>query len=368
MLENQIPLFVLKKLSEFHFSSSLEFAEERLFSMLLGLCQDVSPFKIVHGIKRIHCAHLLDFLYYMIVHEWKGQPPSDVIEGEDQNDAMQEETEAFCNSGYVKALFAHIRKMVSKLHILKRVLLSKPAKLLVKFPWTIISNIPVFSILKQPVEYLFFSQESDGIKHENDITNNQSPLMEEITIPSVTELARSGVTFIPTNGGISTVSFDVKSITFYLPTVNIDVNTCIVLRNLVAYEAANASGPMVFTRYTELMNGIIDTAEDAELLRERGIVLNRLKSDEEVANLWNGMTKSLRLTKVPLYDKVIEDVNKYYNGRWKVKAGTFFKLYVFGPWQSLTLLVAVMILLLMSLQAFCTIHNCVRGFRVIAHN
>ncbi|KAI7985308.1 putative UPF0481 protein [Camellia lanceoleosa] len=81
-------------------------------------------------------------------------------------------------------------------------------------------------------------------------------------------------------------------------------------RNLVAYEACNASGSLVFTRYTELMNGIIDIEEDAKLLGEEGIILNHVKSNKEVAELWNGMGRSFRLTKVPFLDKVIEDVNK----------------------------------------------------------
>lgn len=128
----------------------------------------------------------------------------------------------------------------------------------------------------------------------------------------------------------------------------------------MAYEACNASGPLVFTRYTEFMNGIVDTEEDAKLLRERGIILNRLKSDEEAANLCNGMSRSVKLTKVPFLDTVIEDVNKYYNGRWKVKAGNCIKRYVFGSWQILTLLACILLLFLMSLQAFCSVYSCAR--------
>ncbi|PWA50452.1 hypothetical protein CTI12_AA472170 [Artemisia annua] len=58
------------------------------------------------------------------------------------------------------------------------------------------------------------------------------------------------------------------------------------------------------------MNGIIVTQEDAKFFKERGIVLNHLKSDKKkVADLRNGMSKSLKLTKFPKMDKVIEDVN-----------------------------------------------------------
>ncbi|GJT79288.1 gypsy type transposase [Tanacetum coccineum] len=76
------------------------------------------------------------------------------------------------------------------------------------------------------------------------------------------------------------------------------------------------------------MNGIINTEEDATFFRERGIVVNQLKSDQEVANLWNGMSKSVKLTKVPKMDKVIEDVNKRFAQTWRVKMANFMKTYL----------------------------------------
>jgi hypothetical protein len=352
MLENQIPLFVLRKILEFQFSS-LESANDTLFSNLMGFCKELSPFKLIIIMEASESAHLLDLLYNMIVP--KMEEPSEIIE----LDVHGKETSSADSSSYVKQLLHEIWKLISKLNhgpvrVIKQVIISKAVKFILKFPLTILSNLPGFAILKQPVEYLFFSQDREESRPENDI--GRPPLVEEITIPSVTELSKAGVRFLPTNGSISTVAFDLKTSTFYLPTVALDVNTEVVLRNLVAYEASNASGPLVFTRYTELMNGIIDTEEDVKTLRERGIILNHLKSDGEVASLWNGMSKSIRLTKVPFLDKVIEDVNKYYSGKWRVKVGILLKAYVFEPWQFLALLAAILVLLLMTLQAFFSIY------------
>ena len=352
MLENQIPLFVLRKILEFQFSS-LESANDTLLSILMGFCKELSPFKLIIIMEASESAHLLDLLYNMIVP--KMEEPSEIIE----LDVHGKETSSADSSSYVKQLLHEIWKLISKLNrgpvrVIKQVIISRAVKFILKFPLTILSNLPGFAILKQPVEYLFFSQDREESRPENDIS--RPPLVEEITIPSVTELSRAGVRFLPTNGSISTVAFDLKTSTFYLPTVALEVNTEVVLRNLVAYEASNASGPLVFTRYTELMNGIIDTEEDVKTLRERGIILNRLKSDGEVASLWNGMSKSIRLTKVPFLDKVIEDVNMYYSGKWRVKVGILLKVYVFEPWQFLALLAAILVLLLMTLQAFCSIY------------
>ncbi|KAM1060680.1 hypothetical protein ACFX13_025851 [Malus domestica] len=373
MLENQIPLFVLRKMLEFRFQS-LETADEMLLSMLMGLCKELSPFKMkdedLPKIKVSECAHLLDFLYQMITPKLERRP-SEIVEAEDQGEGTDEDKESKSTKSpnYVKQFLEEVWNLLSKLNkgpvrLLKNILVSGPIKVIFKLPWTILSSLPGFALLKQPVAYLFSSQDKEEIKPENESSVNKPPLVEEITIPSVSDLMESGIRFVPTKGCISSISFDPKTVTLYLPATSLDVNAEVILRNLVTYEASNASGQLVFTRYTEMMNGIIDTEEDAKLLREKGIILNRLKSDEEVANLFNGMSKSIRLTKVPFLDQAIEDVNKYYNGRWKVKMAKIFKVYVVGCWPILALLAAVFLLLLMALQAFCSVYSCGRIFHI----
>ncbi|XP_020207256.2 putative UPF0481 protein At3g02645 isoform X2 [Cajanus cajan] len=374
MLENQIPLFVLRKMLEFRFSS-LEAADDMLSLMFIGLFQEISPFKLMEeypNTKVSQSVHLLDFLYDLIVPKLDQQADTLEIDEFQQGDEAKEgKEEASSNSSQVKQFFSEIWKLLSKLNkgpvkLVKKVIVSKPLKVFAQLPWKIVSNLPGLKVLKQPVENFFFSQEKGDEKEGGGSSSNnlmnKPPSVEEITIPSVTELMSSGVRFVPTKGTISNISFDAKTCTLYLPTIGLDVNSEVFLRNLVAYEASVASGPLVIARYTELMNGIIDSEEDAKVLREKGIILNQLKSDKEVANLWNGMSKSLRLSRVPLLDKVIEDVNKYYNGKMKVKIWKFMKVYIFSSWQFLTFLAAICLLLLMALQAFCSVYTCSRFF------
>ncbi|XP_042508161.1 putative UPF0481 protein At3g02645 [Macadamia integrifolia] len=367
MLENQIPMFLLRKVLELQ-HSSLEAADETLNASLIGLCKEVSPFKMMNlsSIQFTEHSHLLDVLYHMIVPKSEEQPDF-AIEVSDGLDVLTVDdiVDEIKDSNQVKKIANLIWKPLSKLtegtvSTVKRVLISTPAYFF--------SKLPGFSILKQPLELLFTKTKAEIISEYegSSSTNNihKPPLMEEIAIPSVTELYNSGVQFATIKEGITSISFDTKSFTLYLPTVTIDVNSEVILRNLVAYEASNVSGPLNFTRYTELMNGIIDTKEDVKLLREKGIVLNHLRSDEEVANLWNGMTRSVRLTEVPFLDKVIEDVNKYYIGTWKVKIGNHLKRYVFDSWQILTLLATILLLLMTTLQAFCSVYSCGRVLHI----
>ncbi|XP_050384613.1 putative UPF0481 protein At3g02645 [Argentina anserina] len=375
MLENQIPMFVLRKVMEFQFPT-LECSDDMLLlSMLMGLCKELSPFKMkdedMPKIQLSSCCHLLDFLYQMITPKLEAGPSEIKAEEEEDSKATPLNGKSSNNPNFVKEFLTEVWKLLSKLNkgpirLLKKILISGPVKVLFKLPWTILSSLPGFAILKQPLESLLSSEDKEAVKPDEENSSNgisKPPLIEEITIPSVSDLSKSGVKFMPASS-ISSISFEAKTYSFYLPTTSLDGNTEVILRNLVAYEASTASGPLVFTRYTELMNGIIDTEEDAKLLREKGIILNRLKSDKEVANLYNGMSKSIRLTKVPFLDKAIEDANKYYNGRWKVKLRKSMKTYVFGSWPILALLAAILLLLLMTLQSFCSVYSCSRIFHI----
>ncbi|KAK4488870.1 hypothetical protein RD792_004660 [Penstemon davidsonii] len=374
MLENQIPLFVVRMMLESLFSS-LEFADQLLLDLFIGLSKELSPFKTVQGSQKIEVrdsAHFLDFLYKFIVPKLEIVPVEILEIHEDEGEAKgTEDNISLAKPSHLRQLLDEVWKILSRLEerpvqLIKRILFSKPLKVLVKLPWTIITKIPIIKMLKGPVEHMFSAlvqdnENKDGNKEGSSSNNvNKSPLLEEITIPSVTQLREVGVHFLPTNEGIMSIHFDEKARKFYIPIINLDVNSEVVLRNLVAYEACSASGPLVLSRYTELMNGIIDTDVDAKFLCEKGIIINHLKCEKEVANLWNGMSKSIRLTKVPSLDKVIKDVNKYYDGRWKVKFGKFMKKYVFGSWKFLTFLATIMLLLLTSLQAFCEVYSCGR--------
>ncbi|KAL0429758.1 UNVERIFIED_CONTAM: hypothetical protein Sradi_0601800 [Sesamum radiatum] len=370
MLENQIPLFVLRKLLELLFSSS-EKADETLLRMLIGFCEELSPFNMVEedfpNIFQVRdCAHLLDVLYRFCVPKLEG---FSYMNSESVEEAVQVKEECCAapddrDEERLQKVWIKVLNFQAPLNFIKKIVFSKPMKMIVRLPWTILSNLPMLKVMKQLLENVFNSldeneESNKGGSSKNSITH-KPPLLEEIKIPSVTELAKAGVRFEPTKGGISTITFDNKNAVLYLPTISLDVNSEVVLRNLVAYEACSATGPLVLARYTELMNGIIDTEEDAKFVCERGIIRNHLKSDEEVADVWNGMSKCIRLTKVPFLDKVIEDVNRYHSGMWKVKCGKYMKKYVFGSWRLLTFLAAILMLLFMALQAFCSVYNCSR--------
>lgn len=352
MLENQIPLFLLQKALEMQYSSS-QIAAQISSSMLIGFLIEVSPFKtldISPWIDAGRHAHLLELLYHTVAPN-----PEELFETVEGDEETEQEPQVYVRIGFfLEAIAAFIFNR-------GRALVSAVVKFLVTIPWRTIKSIPALSIIAHPVEQLFSSQKDQNSEPARGISTHDrstTPLLEEIAIPSVTELKKAGVKFSAMNGDISAIEFDAQTATLHLPTISLDVNAVVVLRNLVAYEASIGSRPLIFSRYVELMNGIIDTAEDAKLLREAGVVLNHLKNDEEVAELWNSMTRSVRLTRVPALDRVIEEVNSYHSSRWRVRTRRFMKNYVAASWECLVLLAVLLLFFIISVQAFCVLYGC----------
>ncbi|KAG6483604.1 putative UPF0481 protein At3g02645 [Zingiber officinale] len=347
MLENQIPLFLLHKVLELQ-HSSLQIAVEASFPVLIGFLKEVSPFKMLEispWIDLGRYTHLLELLYHTVAPI--SEDHFETIEG----DEMKSNQESI---HFIKLFVKSTLELISNR---ARTFILAVLKFLVTIPWRTMKSIPAMSIFTHPVEQLLFSQ-NDHTHPGPARDSNRMPLLEEIRIPSVTELTKAGIRFSATNGDVSTIQFDAKSAVLNLPRISIDINAETVLRNLVAYETSIGSRPLLLSRYVELMNGIIDTAEDARLLSLAGVVSNHLKSDDEVAQLWNSMTRCVRLTRVENLDKVIEEMNRYYNGRWRVKMRKLMKNYVATAWECLALLVVVLFVLIASVQAFCVLFGC----------
>ncbi|XP_047339622.1 putative UPF0481 protein At3g02645 [Impatiens glandulifera] len=338
LLENQIPIFFLKETLGVLGSSS-KVSDEVLPSVLIDFCKIVSPIKdsnmeVVQPSEVWRHAHLLDLLYHLVTPKLKGDESGSRTERrESVNYESDEES-------------SHSTGRISK--ILDNLIDMAPSN---KFTAPIKSVIPMISNLVSTKK----SSEKEKIA-----------LMEEIMIPTVTQLVDVGIQICPTNDGVRSIRFDVKERKFYLPIITLNNNSEVIMRNLVAYEASIESGPLVLVRYMELMHGIIDSPNDAMILRKSKVIINSLKNDEDAAELFNGVTKSIRLTTVPHIDKAIQDVNKYFNNVTRVRIYRRMKHTVYRSWKMLTVITVILLTLMMILQSFCSIYSCPRIFNTIS--
>ncbi|KAL7239578.1 hypothetical protein ACSBR2_005472 [Camellia fascicularis] len=363
MLENQIPIFVLRAILSIQ--CSLPDVEDNLLpTMLMGFCKALSPLKLVKEdlpLSQVsEHAHLLDLLYHLTVpklensQEHQGKNTFGKLESSSSHATEKFDSSKSCH------VFDKLWSLLSNLNVGFVSKITKPIQNILGVSSKIVSSVPGISFLS--------SKKKEDIKPEDEASSDEkkTPKVEEIMIPSVSMLRFAGVEFCSSNGGLATIEFNKYTKKFHLPVIILNVNSEVVMRNLVAYEASTTSESLVFARYMELMNGIIDTAEDAKMLRENKIIINSLKSDEDVAELFNGMSKSVRLTNVPYIDKAIEDVNKYFNNTKQIRMYRRMKNFVYGSWQILTIIAVVLLMLLMALQSFCSVYSCPRVFHTFS--
>ncbi|PON55186.1 hypothetical protein TorRG33x02_300090 [Trema orientale] len=159
---------------------------------------------------------------------------------------------------------------------------------------------------------------------------------------------------------ITTIRFELNTLSFYLPSIKLDVNSEVIIRNLVSYEAMimSESDSLILTRYLELMKGLVDSAEDVKVLK--GIIQSKSIKEDEVVKLFSGMNKSIRFTNTHELDDAIAEVNRFYNGLWMVSATKFFKKWRRTAWNFCKVFAALLFLLLMAIQAFCSVYQCPR--------
>ncbi|OAY74754.1 putative UPF0481 protein At3g02645 [Ananas comosus] len=362
MLENQIPLTLLTKTSKLIKCSSKD-ASNELSLAFDRFIKEVSPFEITGSIAvdTAKHGHLLELLYHALVPT--SESSLDQTEIDVPNELYEDLTEEIKDATEVKKAFEEVANLnIGPIRFLKKSLASVRSMLLRK--------LPLLAVVAALIEKIISQTNVESKLADGSLINNiiRSPLVDQITIPSVGELVGAGVKFVPAQeNGMNGINFDAITGVFTLPVITLDANSEVILKNLVAYEASVArKGPLFLARYTELMNGIIDTTEDVQLLRASKIIRNHLKSDKQVADLWNGMCRSIRLTSVPKLDRVIKEVNMHHSSKLKVKVNKFLKKYVFKSWKILTLLAAIILLAMTALQAFCSVYNCNRWFAAAA--
>ncbi|OAY55411.1 hypothetical protein MANES_03G151900v8 [Manihot esculenta] len=106
-----------------------------------------------------------------------------------------------------------------------------------------------------------------------------------------------------------------------IPKIEITDFTECVLRNLVAYEQLPFGSPKYFSEYVGIMNSLIDSAKDVELLCRKGIIDNWMGDDETVAILFNNLGKHVFYERA-LYPDIVNNVNEHYKKRsnlWMAK-------------------------------------------------
>ncbi|KAH7289520.1 hypothetical protein KP509_30G007100 [Ceratopteris richardii] len=179
-------------------------------------------------------------------------------------------------------------------------------------------------------------------------------------VESAVHLRRAGIAFKPSatvggtgvgGGNVVDIWFDKASATLFLPRLRIGPDSEAVLRNLAAYEMVALQRAEVGC-YLALMDDLIDTAQDVQVLRLSGVLEHSLRNDEELAEMWNGMCKNLQVlyetsTLAEAYAAIKDHLCRRmrYKKLWELYA-EFSNRYLSAPWLTASVLAATLLLVL----------------------
>jgi len=140
-----------------------------------------------------------------------------------------------------------------------------------------------------------------------------------------------------------------------IPQFRISDDTEILLRNLQAFEQCHC-GDSYVGNYIHMMDLLVDSPEDVEILVRYGIIENFLSNNEAVSTLFYDLSRENMFSSDNFYfSDVLEDLNNYYGRDWPRWKANLRQNYFQNPWSIFSVIAAAFLLLLTIIQAVCSI-------------
>ncbi|XP_020085958.1 UPF0481 protein At3g47200-like [Ananas comosus] len=179
-----------------------------------------------------------------------------------------------------------------------------------------------------------------------------------LSFRSARELVRAGIAIKPGETNfLREVKFEPGPVwgRLSLPPIVIDDLTRPRLLNMIAFEMCSGStdGGYGVMSFVWFLNLLIDHADDVKELREAGVLVNMLGSDEEVAEFFNETVADLLPDQQPYYP-VINNINDYRNNKFRVPLYRMLHRRFGSPWAAIAFLVAFVLLVLTVVQTVYT--------------
>ncbi|XP_021280411.1 UPF0481 protein At3g47200-like [Herrania umbratica] len=139
-----------------------------------------------------------------------------------------------------------------------------------------------------------------------------------------------------------------------LQIITIEYETEIRFRNLMAFEQCHYPKEAYFCSYILLLDSLVDTSEDVDLLVKKGIIVNRLGSSAAVADMINNLAVGV-VHSVMLYGQIGRDLNRYYHSSWNRRWTTLKHVYFNNLWRGTATIAAFIVVMLTLTQTVLAI-------------
>ncbi|KAH0692326.1 hypothetical protein KY285_019423 [Solanum tuberosum] len=175
-------------------------------------------------------------------------------------------------------------------------------------------------------------------------------------MPNATELSEAGVSFAKVDDAkvddmpsLLDIKFDSGLMT--IPRLLVERYTETLLRNLIAYEQQSSDVYSIhFSDYAIFMDHLIDSEKDVNLLRQKGIIVNLMGEDKNVASLFNKIGNGVTTYPDFYYNKEFKQAIEYSEKPWNRMKANLKHNYFSSPWVGASTVAAIILLILTTIQ------------------
>uniref|UniRef100_A0A803KQI3 Uncharacterized protein n=2 Tax=Chenopodium quinoa TaxID=63459 RepID=A0A803KQI3_CHEQI len=173
--------------------------------------------------------------------------------------------------------------------------------------------------------------------------------------PGVGDLHDAGVKFA-VNKSDSMLDIEFKDGVLYIPKLEVEDHTESILLNLSAFEQCHYHSDSYVVDYVLLMDVLITTLKDVNLLLSSGIITNALGNNDEVAHLFNTICRETNYEAHNFYyTKICRRLVAHSKTPWNRWKATLRHDYFNNPWTIISVIAAVVLLILTVIQTACTV-------------
>ncbi|KAJ9548887.1 hypothetical protein OSB04_021430 [Centaurea solstitialis] len=134
-----------------------------------------------------------------------------------------------------------------------------------------------------------------------------------------------------------------------MPTMDINDNTELFLRNVIAYEQCTPDVPDYITSYVCAIDMLVDTKEDLSKLVKSKVLTNHLGSNKDATKMLNEISKQFVFEEF-YYANEWHQLHEYYNGYVPRNIALLKRTYFSSPWNIIALLAAIILFTLAIIQ------------------
>ncbi|XP_020962687.1 UPF0481 protein At3g47200-like isoform X2 [Arachis ipaensis] len=177
-----------------------------------------------------------------------------------------------------------------------------------------------------------------------------------VQIYSATELKEAGVKFEVKKASQCLLDLQLSGHTLRIPFFRVEDITEVIVRNLLAFEQCHCINESYLADYIAVLDFLINTDKDVDLLIKNGIIENWLGDSNAVAKMFNGLGVNIMYPDFNVqYSLIFQRLNAFCARPWNKNVATLRRDYCNTPWKTVASIAGIFLLVLTVVQTVFSI-------------